>query len=284
MASRDPNLGVRALAFRPGGKQLAVAVDKAVHLWDVEARERRLTFDLHDEGVTEVLFSPDGTRVVSAEEPIGAPGGKHLRVWDPDTGRPTLPAALDIAMFSRLVFEPRSGHLVVVPSLMGQSQVVDIRAGALVARRGGILTFHPDGRPAIKPDVLALAFSPEGSRGARAFAKSPTQSRLEVVDLGNGGVVSSISFPERLAVILAFNKGGTRLAVQGTVNGAEEPGTLSLWDTATGREALLLAPEGGYIANPQFTPDGHRLVTSIGGGVLRIWDGTPLPDDRAAGP
>ena len=284
LTPRGHTLGVLSLAFGPDGKRLAVAVDKEVHIWDVATRELLLTFSRDDRQVTYVLFSPDGKRIVATDQqPLTL--GLQLSVRDPDTGRPTVPTAMELDPFSsEPVFDPRTGHLFVHGTLggkLGETRVIDIREWKVMTRKDGLvaLAFDPDGRlGAAAVDLSATQNRQEAVDLRTGLIVSGDQSRLEVVDLRTGLVVSSVSFPERLAVHLAFNKGATRLAVLGRLNGVEEPSTLSLWDTASGREAMALAPETGSIWNSHFTPDGNLLVTSIGGGVLRIWNGTPLPD------
>src|SRR5205823_5037154 len=75
--------------FHPDGKQLATAsADHTVKLWDLAGDERRV---LKGPGnwITDLAFSPDGQRLVSASGPIAAgPAKPNLpRVWDAATGQ-----------------------------------------------------------------------------------------------------------------------------------------------------------------------------------------------------
>jgi len=63
---------------------------------------------------------------------------------------------------------------------------------------------------------------------------------------------------------------GKRLAAAGA------DGSVRIWDVATGQETLRLTGHIRQVTGLAFTPDGHRLLSS--GGIVRIWDATPLPD------
>jgi len=59
-----------------------------VRVWDIAKKEPVLVLEGHDVWVTEVAYTPDGTRIVSvgaSEEPQATDGP---RVWDATTGKP----------------------------------------------------------------------------------------------------------------------------------------------------------------------------------------------------
>lgn len=65
---------------------------------------------------------------------------------------------------------------------------------------------------------------------------------------------------------VAFSPNGQRLAAGGA------SGTVSLWDTATGRELLTLTGHKGNVPCVAFSPNGRRLASCDGDGWINLWD------------
>jgi WD40 repeat protein len=96
---------------------------------------------------------------------------------------------------------------------------------------------------------------------------------------------------------LAYSPDGKRLACA-----SREGPVAKVWDAQTGQELVTLkestgvvstlavgprpAPLGpgtipiGKLDSLAFSPDGNRLISSIGGGRVMVWDATPLPEKR----
>jgi WD40 repeat protein len=65
-----------AIVFSPDSKTLAVAVDRAVQLWDVATSKRVARLTGHEGKVRCLAFSPDGTRLASGSY------DQTVRLWD----------------------------------------------------------------------------------------------------------------------------------------------------------------------------------------------------------
>jgi WD40 repeat protein len=114
----------------------------------------------------------------------------------------------------------------------------------------------------------ALAAAPEEYRG---WEWRHFNSRLDDARaiLRMPGVTGSGIYPRSGGVLrpaLAFSPDGNRIA-----SGSPEPGTVGVWDTATGREAGVLPGQGHRLQDLAFGPDGHLLVFTLDGTLLS-WD------------
>jgi WD40 repeat protein len=78
LASEERDFAEEAAAtvFAPDGRTLAVAVGRAVQLWDVATGKRLASREGHEGKVICLVFAPDGTRLAS--------GGYDttVRLWD----------------------------------------------------------------------------------------------------------------------------------------------------------------------------------------------------------
>jgi WD40 repeat protein len=68
---------VEYLAFHPSGKLLASAMgDRMIQFWDLASRSVVSSIKVHDDSVTSLAFSPDGSVLISGDY-VG-----RLRIWD----------------------------------------------------------------------------------------------------------------------------------------------------------------------------------------------------------
>jgi WD40 repeat protein len=93
------------LAFSPDGKTLSSGYyDRTVRVWNISTGQETLTLKGHNDQVSSVAFSPDGTRLASASGPI-------MKVWDALTGQEILTLKGHNDRVSSVAFSPDGKRL-----------------------------------------------------------------------------------------------------------------------------------------------------------------------------
>jgi WD40 repeat protein len=255
-------------AFRPDGKQVAIAQDDwTIRLWDMEAGCEVNVLRGHLGRVFDVAFSPDGRLLASAGDDWS------VRLWDPTSGQ--LLATLDAHDEPVLcvAFSP-DGRLLASGAglepwrhspMEGELVIWDIASGReLYARRG------------LRGGLLDVAFSPDGRTLISAYAgPSATQGEMAVWEVTSGREGLVVCNPGGSAWSVAFSPDGRRLVSAG------EDRAIRLWEAATGQELLTLRGHGGDVLSVAFSPDGQTLISGAKDGTTRVWEAAPPATDSA---
>jgi WD40 repeat protein len=251
----------------------------------VQAHEREI-FRGHDGAVYSAVFSPDGTRVISASD------DRTARLWDAATGKQIAILRGHEGRVVRAAFSP-DGTRVVTASLDKTARLWNAATGKQVALLGehantvGSAVFSPDGTRIISASddgtarlwdaatgkqiaflrghddaIQSVAFSPDGTRVVTASEDNTarlwdaTTGKQIAILRGHGEAVNSA----------AFSPGGTRIVTASSDN------TARLWDTATGKAIVVLRGHNAPIGSAVFSPDGSRVVTASDDQTARLWD------------
>jgi WD40 repeat protein len=268
---------VPAPAFSPDGKFLAAGGDTAVRVWEAATGKEVVPHAGHGGAVTALALSPDGKLVASKGE------DGTVRLWDAATGK--------------------ERHEFRVPGIAGVAFAPDGRTVALGLAAGAVrlyeaatgkelhgLAAHPNG-------IAALAFSADcktlASRGT-----SDNTIRLHDVTTGKALRSFAIQAPARAGpgqpvllpaggfavprVGLAFSPDGRLVAspvfgstfpAAGFRGGIVSANSLTLWDTATGKEVRRIGlPGQPFVVGFAFAPDGRAVATENSDGTVTLWE------------
>ncbi|MFT6396566.1 MAG: hypothetical protein ACJAYU_001309 [Bradymonadia bacterium] len=205
---------VRSLSFSRDGTRIAVASNAKVAVWDLEGPNRIVDFEAPST-VTQVLLSPDGTRLVAAS-PDHAP-----TLWDMESGervRELLMTGTPNAD-SEVRMSP-SGQLFGVDSQMGTDRAITVwgtRAGAPALRLGPgdfeTWSFSDDGFGVLTCDLEGQAQTWDMSDGSRAAAEHRCPLAVEPLDSVPAGDALRFLLAEPLAAETATaSADGSRVA------------------------------------------------------------------------
>ena len=280
---------VTSIALSPDGKHLASGTaDQAfsrrsywrrfspwgsennfVQLWDVEAGDLLATLKAGGSYVTTVVFSPDGTLLVSGSM---YPEDNAVRVWMVDS---VLGGDLELWQIHKehtrgifgIDFSP-DGKRLLSGSGDNSARLWDIYGGKMES----ILMY----RSAAKVKVFAVDYSPvigeNGEElvalaGADFFHNTPTPL-LEIWDASTGELVFEIDGHDSSLDSVAFSLDGEILAS----GGSYPDNKIHLWNVETGQHLRSLPGHLSGVRSLAFSPDGRTLASSGWDAMLHLWD------------
>ncbi|OWK37610.1 protein kinase domain-containing protein [Fimbriiglobus ruber] len=191
------------------------------------------------------LYSPDGTRILTAE--LSYRPALSARLWDAESGALLKELPHPAGVLSA-AFAP-DGRSVVTGCLDGVVRIWDVRSGlplvTLPAAGGRVVAFSPDGRQLLTvSDDLPARLWDVGKWDAPRF------------QLQHPGQIWAAKFaPDGRHVLTA---GWDRVP--------------RLWDTSAGKEPFQLPPQSAAVLTVAFSPDGQMFATGCADGATSVWD------------
>jgi WD40 repeat protein len=294
--------GVGTFAFSPDGTKLLWGEhDGEVALWDLETNRLLFRAKLHEAGVNDVAFSPDGSLMASASGDVihlrrvakPAEVARDLTTRpDPAPGQINAPRAAGSIMGPQgircLAFTPDGNRLVAGAS--GDATLYIWRIGD-----GQLLRKIPDahGTPAarsVNPRLNCVAVTPDGRRimsvGQTTKRREETKLQVSATNVTMSEVrFWDIETGERVADYhgdLDYGFGYGALSRDGQRVAVGDFSRLRILDAATGQTERTIDLPGSSSTRPVFSPDGTLVALPINNsiGLFAVSTGQRLHHDE----
>ncbi|KAF9563254.1 WD40 repeat-like protein [Agrocybe pediades] len=250
---------VMFLRWHPKGNALlAGSNDSTLWLWQLPSGKTLQVFAGHIGPVNCGDFTPDGKRIVSADQE------GNLVYWDPRNPAPIFKLGPNDARFSldgitSLAVNPAS-TLAVVGGAAGGVRVVSLSKGEIVSTLGG----HTEGESIEAIVFVDLAGS--GSTGPGVVVTGATDGKACIWDLTTMRLRATLTHDDAITTLLAHPAPKSYLLISGSADK-----TLRTWDA---RNGTLLRKHTGHrdaILGASLGLDGSVIVSAGDDGVCMVF-------------
>jgi WD40 repeat protein len=278
--------GLRCLALRPDGKELALGTDdNRVQLWEIGKDAPRLTLKGHRKAVWALAYSPDGKAVLSASLDGTA------RLWDAATGEQRVGVRGHDGPVLAVAFAP-DGKSFATGGSDGTARVWGLDGNerrVLEGHKGPVrgLTFTPDGKalltggsdgtikqwdptaggqPAQRLQVGGAVMALALTRDGKVLFVADGDGWVTRLDLAGGKSRRLLENPVEMVQALAVSPDGKILALSSRLDQA-----LRLCDATSGKEVDVLDWHTDWVSGAAFSAEGKFLATAGRDGMVRLW-------------
>ncbi len=248
------------IAYSPDGSLYA----GTVCLWDPNTGEHKVTLGEHEERVTCVEFSPDGSILASGN--VDPRGDGTIRLWDVVTGKRKATLKGHTGGYKLMVFSPDGQTLASADSggfFGGPMKNVEMIRLWNIETGQHITLENPDFR------ANSIAFSPDGDTIATGgwdnnIDRDLWPGTVQLWDAATGEHKETLTEQHTNSVFtVAYSPNGASFV------SASKDDKILLWDTATYQ---LKAELTGYSDAIAFSPDSSTLAIADRDKKIRLWN------------
>ncbi len=192
--------------------------------------------------VQALAFSPDGTRLVTADQE------GSVRLWEVPSGKPIATLTGHARPVTDLAFSPDGSHLVT-----SDGSAVRIWK-AHSTKPVTVLTGHTG-------PVLDVAFSPDGTH----LATAGSDRTVRLWEVPSGRPIATLTGHTGAVSSVHFAPNGSHLA---TSDGS----AVRIWKAHSTNPPTVLTGHTGPIYDVAFSPDGTHLATAGNDRTVRLWE------------
>lgn len=239
--------GVSVVLYSPDGRLIASgSYDLSVKLWNAATGQCIQTYRGHDEFVTELAFSRDGTRVVSCAEKIG-------KIWEAETGKEIASMLGHTGRIWSLAISKEGDRIATGSEDDHTCRIWALDDGAelVTLRHGG--------------NVASVAWSPDDN----AVVSACDDATVVINDSWSG---EQLHVFQRSGDVAGHALNAVAWSPLGDlVCSGSADGDVALWDTKTGAFVAGYKEDADKITQILFSPDGRDVVSVPDNGPVRKW-------------
>jgi WD40 repeat protein len=243
------------VAYAPRGEALLSSLGNDIAIWNPRRAVPEVTFSSHEDSVSAAAWSPDATRVASADR------GGRIYVWDASSGDVSLTLDRHTRPVSALSWSPDGKMLASAGSLADEVVVWDSQDGAILHELQG----DGDG-------LWSVSWSPDGRR----LAAGSSEGKLFIWETADFDVQPDRFWRHQSWISdLEWFDDSQRL-----ISGSGDT-LVILWDMEQGTTTLFPG-HSAPVRGVSLSPDEAYAVSAAINGEAIIWDLNPQAEDKIA--
>ena len=226
--------------------------DDTIRLWDVSTAEELLTFAGHADGVSDVIFSPDGKTLASHGYRDGM-----IYLWNASTGEFLRSLTGHTGSVHSIAFS-YNGEILACSSEDGTIRLWEPDTGQL---KSTITTNRESDK--VDHGVKSVLFHPDGRK---MISNNYGDDMIQFWDVETGEHLNTIYCPPDTTDHITIAPDGNTLVYTG------DEGAIRFWDLTANTAIRTLNGYAQMFRDITYSPDGSRVVTISSGPSIRFWD------------
>lgn len=235
-----------------GGLALGRSFDNRIKLWALETREKLQDLTGHEEPIGQLVYTPDGTSIVSAS------WDQTIRLWDLQTGKTIQAFEGHTEGLNAVALIPER-NLIVSGASDSTVRVWSIETATLVCTLLGHENF-----------VLSVAVFSDGRR----IVSGSSDKTVRIWDIDAREEMLCLNGHTGAVLLVSVLNDQQRIVSVAT------DGTIRIWDSLTGIQLTCVYNDLRFFA-AAIAPNGTDVVTSSSG-LIKYWNISNYPTDKTA--
>jgi WD40 repeat protein len=220
--------------------------DGQAYIWDASTGKLVQTLKGHEYGITYSAWAPDSERVLTADYSIGfKTDDGAARIWNVKSGKPVVKLEGNRGELRMATFSPDGKHVIILHHpAVAYVEIWDAATGRIVRTLG-------------RPTWYKYGQYPDPKSNRVVYKRNDRVVYVhEGQDTGHTAFISHA----------AYSRDGRRIITTSWDR------TARLWDSATGKQLLVLRGHIMSVQHAAFSADGKRIVTASDDETARVWD------------